>query len=282
MTGATNASAAREHGVGLPKAFRKPEDEPIEAVIFDMDGVVTQSMRAHFAAWKEVFDAFLKGHAETQGGSYVPFCMEDYFTYVDGVPRFDGTRRFLNSRGIALPEGAPDSLDPHTIHGLGNRKNQRFQAWFEHNKVPTYADALGLIRAVKDRGIKVGVFSASRNAERVLKSAGVLDLFDAKVDGTDAEALDLAPKPDPALLLETTRRLGSTPSRVIVVEDAISGVKAGAAAGFRHVIGIDREQIHEKEHYRALRTSGADIVTRDLGDLYDLCLPAARAEKNTQ
>jgi alpha,alpha-trehalase len=201
---------------------------------------------------------------------------------VDGVPRFDGTRRFLNSRLIALPEGAPDSLDPHTIHGLGNRKNRRFLAWLDHNKVPTYADALGLIRAVKDRGIKVGVFSASRNAERVLKSAGVLDLFDVKVDGVDAEALRLAPKPDPALLLETVRRLGATPSRVIVVEDAVSGVKAGATGGFKHVIGIDREQIREDEHYRALRTSGADVVTRDLRDVYDLCLPATRAEENTQ
>jgi beta-phosphoglucomutase family hydrolase len=279
MTRATNASKAREHGVGLPK---KPDDEPIEAVIFDMDGVVTQSMRAHFAAWKDVFDAFLKGHAEAQGGPYVPFRMEDYFTYVDGVPRFDGTRRFLNSRGITLPEGAPDSLEPHTVHGLGNRKNQRFRAWLEHNKVPTYADTLGLIHAAKDRGIKVGVFSASRNAEQVLESAGVLDLFDVKVDGVDADELRLAPKPDPALLLETTRRLGATPSRVIVVEDAVSGVKAGAAGGFRHVIGIDREQIREHEHYRALHTSGADVVTRDLGDVYDLCLPAARPEENTR
>jgi trehalose 6-phosphate phosphatase len=268
MTRPAKASKAREHGLGLPK---KPEDEPIEAVIFDMDGVVTQSMRAHFAAWKEVFDAFLKGQAEAQGGPYVPFSMEDYFTYVDGVPRFDGTRRFLNSRGIALPEGAPDSLDPHTIHGLGNRKNRRFVAWLEHNKVPTYADTLGLIRAVKDRGIKIGVFSASRNAEQVLESAGVLDLFDAKVDGVDAEELRLVPKPDPALLLETARRLGATPSRAVVVEDAVSGVKAGAAGGFKHVIGVDRELISEEMHYRALRASGADIVTRDLGDVCDLC-----------
>jgi len=247
-----------------------------------MDGVVTQSMRAHFAAWKDVFDAFLKGHAEMQNGPYVPFCMEDYFTYVDGVPRFEGTRRFLDSRGIALPLGAPDSLDPRTIHGLGNLKNRRFQTWLEQNNVPTYADTIDLIRAVKARGIKVGVFSASRNAERVLKSAGVLDLFDAKVDGVDAENLHLAAKPDPALLLETARRLGARPSRVIVVEDAVSGVKAGAAGGFRHVIGVDREQIGEKKHDRALRASGADIVTRDLGDVYDLCLPPVQAKENTR
>jgi len=241
----------------------------IEAVIFDMDGVVTKSMRAHFAAWKEVFDAFLKQRDAK------PFTMGDYFAYVDGVPRFDGIRRFLASRGIDLPEGAADSLDGETVHGIGNRKNLRFQAWLEANAVPAYEDALDLIHTLKGHGVKVGVFSASRNAERVLTSAGVIGLFDAKVDGTDAAKLALAPKPDPAMLIETAKRLGTTPASTIVVEDAVSGVAAGAAGGFRHVIGIDREQLDSDAHARALRAAGADVVTRDLGCIFSLCLPAA-------
>jgi len=242
----------------------------IKAVIFDMDGVVTKSMRAHFAAWKDVFDAFLK-----QRGDAKPFTMEDYFAYVDGVPRFYGVRRFLASRGIDLPEGAPDSLDGDTVHGLGNRKNMRFQAWLESNTVPTYKDALDLIHALRDQDVKVGVFSASRNAERVLTSAGVINLFNAKVDGSDAAKLALAPKPDPAMLIETAKRLGVTPGDTIVVEDAVSGVAAGAAGGFRHVVGIDREQIDADTHAHALRAAGADVVTRDLGCILNLCLPKA-------
>lgn len=242
----------------------------IEAAIFDMDGVVTKSMLAHFAAWKETFDEFLK-----QRGDVRPFTMEDYFTYVDGVPRFDGVRRFLASRGIELPEGAPDNLDDESVHGLGNRKNTRFQTWLEANAVPTYMDAIDLIRALKNHHVKVGVFSASRNAERVLTSAGVIELFDAKVDGTDAAKLALAPKPDPAMLVETAKRLGARPADTIVVEDAVSGVAAGAAGGFKHVIGIDREQISSEDHARALKAAGADIVTRDLKCILKLCLPEA-------
>jgi HAD superfamily hydrolase (TIGR01509 family) len=243
----------------------------IEAVIFDMDGVVTQSMRAHFAAWKEVFDAFLTQHDPRAE----PFTLEDYFTYVDGVPRLDGIRRFLASRGITLPEGATDSRDGDTVHGLGNCKNERFQAWLATHRVPTYKDATDLVHTLKDHGVKVGVFSASRNAERVLTSAGVIDLFDAKVDGIDATKLSLAPKPDPAMLIETTRRLGTTPANAIVVEDAVSGVAAGATGKFRHVVGIDREQMDTDAHARALRSAGADVVTRDLGCILDLCLPEA-------
>ena len=273
---------AREQGLGLLRVHRKPDEESIEAVIFDMDGVVTQSMQAHFAAWKDVFDAFLAERARQRGERLAPFSREDYFAHVDGVRRYEGVRRFLASRDIELPEGTPDSLDPDTVYGLGNRKNQRFHAWLEHNKVPTYEDALGLIQALKRRGIKVGVFSASRNAERVLISAGVMDLFDAKVDGNDAEKLSLPPKPDPALLLEAARRLGTAPSRTVVVEDAVSGVKAGAAAGFRLVIGIDREPECQDSHELALRTGGADIVTHDLGDLLSLDWLAGRGTETTQ
>jgi trehalose 6-phosphate phosphatase len=240
----------------------------IEAVIFDMDGVVTKSMRAHFAAWKEVFDAFLKARGEGDK----PFTMEDYFTYVDGVPRFEGVRRFLASRGITLPDGAADDLENETVHGLGNRKNKRFQAWLEANTVPTYKDTLDLIHALKNCGVKIGVFSASRNAERVLTSAGVINLVNAKVDGTDAAKLALAPKPDPAMLVETAKRLGAAPANTVVVEDAVSGVAAGRAGGFKHVVGVDREQLNSEDHAKALRTAGADVVTRDLGCILSLCL----------
>jgi HAD superfamily hydrolase (TIGR01509 family) len=267
------------NGLGLLMARDEPDGKTIEAVLFDMDGVVTKSMRAHFAAWKHVFDAFLQAQAEGRGEHFLPFSLQDYFSHVDGVPRFEGVRRFLASRGISLPEGPVDSLDWDTVHGLGNRKNERFRAWLAHNTVATYTDALRLIAVLKRHGIKVGVFSASRNAEQVLRSAGVIGLFDAKVDGIDTANLGLAPKPDPALLLETIKRLCTTPSRAIVVEDAVSGVEAGSAARFKHVIGIDREPLDEDSHARALRAAGADLVTRDLGDLLGLCSVGAHTER---
>lgn len=246
--------------------------QPIQAVIFDMDGVVTRTMHAHFAAWRGVFDDFLQVRSKSRDRRFLPFSHQDYFSHVDGVPRLEGVRRFLASRLIALPEGAPDDLDRDTVHGLSNCKNQRYLAWLEANAVPAYADALDLISVIKKRGVKVGVFSASRNAERVLTSAGVIGLFDAKVDGIDAERLTLQPKPHPAMLIETIRRLGAVPSSAIVVEDAVSGVEAGAAAGFKHVVGVDREQLCEDAHERALRRAGANLVTRDLRDVIPLCI----------
>ena len=245
--------------------------QAIQAAIFDMDGVVTQTMHVHYAAWQQVLDNFLRAYAPSHDQLFLPFTFEDYFSYVDGVPRLEGIRRFLASRGITVSEGEPDSFDGDTVHGLGNLKNQRFQAWLDVNSVPTYADALELIRALKQRGIKVGIFSASRNSERVLTSAGVTGLFDVKVDGLDVDRLALPPKPHPAMLIETLKRLGTKPARAIVIEDSVSGVRAGSAAAFRHVVGVDREPTGDDDHGCALRKAGADLVTRDLTEVLALC-----------
>ncbi|MGD8528249.1 MAG: HAD-IA family hydrolase [Methyloceanibacter sp.] len=245
-------------------------DQVIQAVIFDLDGVVTCTMRAHFAAWREVFDGFLRTHTPS-GKSFVPFSLHDYFTHVDGVPRLEGIRRFLMSRDIELPEGAPNDVDYKTMHGLANLKNKRYLTWLDANEVPTYSDALDLIGSLKRRGIKIGIFSSSRNCDRALKSARIVDLFDAKVDGVDAARLALPPKPDPAVLLETVARLGTPPAKAIVVEDAVSGVEAAARGAFRHVVGIDREPPTDNSHAVALHAAGADFVTRDLVDVLALC-----------
>lgn len=239
-----------------------PDEEAIEAAIFDMDGVVTDSAEAHFAAWKETFDEALRAHAS--GDAARPFTRADYREHVDGVPRFDGVRRFLASRGIELPEGEPGDESLDSVQGVGTAKNRRFQRWLAEKPVPTYDDAVDFIHALKRRGIKVGIFSASRNAVRVLESAGVRDLFDAEVDGVDAREEGLPGKPDPAVLIACARRLGAEPSRTVVFEDAVSGVEAGAKGRFRLVVGVNREEERADSHGVDLRAHGADLVTRDL------------------
>lgn len=233
----------------------------IAAVIFDMDGVVTDTAQAHFSAWKETFDAFLKDR-----GADGAFTRNDYLKNVDGVPRYDGVRRFLASRDIGLHEGEPDDEGMETIFGLGNLKNTGFRNWLSENRVPVFDDAVELLEGLKQAGIKVGVFSASRNARRVLESAGLSHMFDATVDGEDARENGLSPKPDPDQLVETAARLGCDASETAIVEDAISGVQAGAAGRFRLVIGVDRQD-DDGHHRHALRADGADLVTRDLRKL---------------
>lgn len=246
-----------------------PDEQAIAAAIFDMDGVVTDSAEAHFAAWKETFDEVLARHAS--GDAARPFSRADYRTHVDGVPRLDGVRRFLASRGIDLPEDAPGRGDEEgldTVRGVGVAKNRRFRSRLQQTPAPAYDDTTALIRALKRRGIAVGIFSASRNAARVLESAGVRDLFDATVDGIDARALGLPGKPDPAMLVACARRLGAEPARTVVFEDAVSGVEAGIAGGFGLVVGVDRER-EETGHADALREAGAGLVLRDVARFLD-------------
>ncbi|WP_342708067.1 trehalose-phosphatase [Citreimonas salinaria] len=236
------------HGIG----------DVVAAVIFDMDGVVTDTAEAHFAAWKYVFDAFLDARGE--GGA---FTREDYLAHVDGIPRYDGVREFLRSRGIELPEGNEDDEGLKTVRGIGNRKNRRFHEWLKENRVPVFNDAIELIEGLKKAGIRVGIFSASRNVAHVLESAGIKDVFDAIVSGLDADERGLSPKPAPDQLEETVRRLGCKPAEAVVVEDAVSGVLAGAAGRFGLIIGADRQD-DSSQHRHALRANGADLVTRDL------------------
>ena len=187
------------------------------------------------------------------------------------IMKDEGVRRFLRSRGIALPDGAPGEEGTGSVHGLANLKNGAFGAWLSQCRVPVFEDARAFIETLRADGIGAGIFSASRNMGRVLASAGIAGLFDASVDGAEAARLGLAPKPDPATLVETARRLGAAPAACAVVEDAVAGVEAGRTGGFALVVGIDRRRDEAQD--RALRAHGADIV---VGDLRLLLTPDGR------
>ena len=243
---------------------REPSAAGLEAVLFDMDGVVTDTARAHAAAWKRLFDEFLRGHVEGGHEKVRPFDPErDYREFVDGKPRHAGIRSFLRSRGIDLPEGSSeDSPDAETVFGLGKRKQNYFRAWLKDNRVRAYPGTLKIIHDLRKIGIKMAVYSSSRNADDVLHNAGVADLFEAKVDGKDLAALSLRGKPNPAMLHEAAARIGVKPERAAIVEDAIAGVEAGARGGFAYVIGVDRGDYGD-----SLKKAGAHIVVRDLSEL---------------
>jgi alpha,alpha-trehalase len=236
----------------------------IDAVVFDMDGVVTRTAAVHAAAWKTLFDDYLEKRAAGSGADWAPFDADaDYRVYVDGKPRYDGVRSFLASRGITLPEGAPgDSPDVETVCGLGNRKNGYFIAEVERNGVQPFESTVRLVRRLQQLGIGTAIISASENASIILDAAGIGALFPVQVDGLVARRLGLPGKPDPAVFLEAARQLGSAPGRAIVVEDALAGVEAGRRGGFARVIGVDRTG-----HPQALRKAGADVVVSDLADV---------------
>jgi alpha,alpha-trehalase len=236
------------------------ESPAINAVLFDMDGVVTDTAQAHAAAWKRLFDEYLGKRDD----DFEPFDSDrDYREYVDGKSRYDGVESFLASRGIELSHGSEDDdPDAETVCGLGNRKDRYFNAWLEEHRVRTFPGTLAFIEALEKAGIKVAVFSSSRNAQAVLRNAGVLDRFDAKVDGGDMAEQGLPGKPDPAILHEAAARLGVAPEHAAVVEDAIAGVEAGARGGFALVIGVDRGEQEEQ-----LARAGADQVVGGLAEL---------------
>ncbi len=237
--------------------------DEFDAVIFDMDGVVTQTAAVHAEAWKKMFDCYLIELAARTGRSYQPFDIAtDYTRYVDGKPRYDGVRDFLASRGIELREGTrEDDPDQETVCGLGNRKNRYFNQVLEEKGAQSYASTVAFIRALKQAGIKTAIISASKNARQVLASAGVSDLFEARIDGLDAEELGIRGKPEPDVFLAAARKLGTEPKRAVVVEDAQSGVQAGRAGGFGLVIGVDRaDQEQELAKF-------ADLVVKDLVEL---------------
>jgi len=246
----------------------------IDAVVFDMDGVVTRTAAVHAAAWKQLFDDFLERRAAAAGLDWIPFDADsEYRVYVDGKARYDGVRSFLSSRDITLPEGTPGD-PPHveTVCGLGNRKNDYFIDQLERNGVQPFESTVRLVRSLQQLGIGTAIISASENATAVLSAAGVGTLFPVQVDGLVARRLALLGKPDPAVFLEATRQLGSVPERAIVVEDALAGVEAGRRGGFAHVIGVDRTGYPD-----ALRASGADVVVPDLAEVttHPLTLPSA-------
>jgi beta-phosphoglucomutase family hydrolase len=240
----------------------------IVAFLFDLDGVLTQTAKVHAAAWKEMFDAFLRKRAETSGESFVPFeIAADYGPYVDGKLREDGVRGFLTSRGIELPEGdADDPPDADTIHGLATRKNAKVLGLIEEQGVDVYEGSVRFVEVVRDAGIRRAVVSASKNCEAVLEAAGIEALFEVRVDGVVAARESLQGKPKPDTFLAAARRFGLEPAACAVVEDALAGVEAGRAGNFGWVVGVDRVG---DGHADALRDHGADIVVGDLSELLE-------------
>ena len=244
--------------LGLPGAVR--------ACLFDLDGVLTETARLHAAAWKQMFDDYLRARASAGGGDFVPFdAVDDYDEYVDGRPRADGVRAFLASRGIELPDGEPD--DPagsETVEGLGNRKNAMVLAMIREQGVDAYEGSVRYAKAARDAGLHRAVVSSSTNCRDVLAAAGITDLFQAVIDGQFARAHHLKGKPAPDTFLAGAEALGVPPAEAVVFEDALAGVEAGRSGGFGFVVGVDRVgQAAE------LRDHGADVVVRDLAELLD-------------
>lgn len=246
-----------------------------DAVIFDLDGVVTRTAQTHAAAWKRLFDEYLKERSERTGEAHEPFdIVRDYRGHVDGKPRYDGVASFLEARGIDIPRGDPnDAPTEETICGLGNRKNRYFVEILEREGVERYENAVALVRALRDARVRTAIVSSSKNCPFVLQAAELTKLFDAEVDGNDIDRLDLDGKPSPDMFVEAAQQLGVSPKRAAVIEDAESGVEAGRAGGFGLVIGVDRGGARQ-----SLEAHGADVVVSDLGLLLPDA-PIASAER---
>jgi beta-phosphoglucomutase family hydrolase len=250
--------------MSAPKLDPAITRERFDAVLFDLDGVITATAKVHAACWKEMFDEYLKRRAERNNEPFRPFDIEeDYKLYVDGKPRLDGVRGFLESRGIDLPTGGPESsADSETIMGLGTRKDQMVKDHIATEGVEVYEGSLAFIRTLHDEGFKTAVVSSSKNCLAVLQATGTEELFDVRVDGEVAARLKLPGKPAPDTFLKAAEELGVDPARAVVVEDAIVGVKAGRNGKFGLVIGVARE-----ENGEVLKQSGADIVVSDMAEL---------------
>jgi beta-phosphoglucomutase family hydrolase len=242
--------------LGLPSS--------IHACLFDLDGVLTETASVHAAAWKEMLDTYLHARSERTGDDFVPFdATADYNRYVDGKPRADGTRSFLESRGIMLPDGSSDdSPDLETVHGLGNRKNLIVLRRLREGGVKPFEGSVRYLRAVRDAGLRRAVVSSSANTRAVLEAAGILEYFEACIDGLIAEREGLKGKPAPDTFLAAARALGVGPREAAVFEDALAGVDAGRAGRFGFVVGVDR--VGQAD---ALRHHGASVVVADLADL---------------
>lgn len=246
--------------LGLP-------DEAV-ACLFDLDGVLTRTAAVHATAWTEMFDGYLRERAERTGEPYTGFDpVDDYGRYVDGKKREDGTRSFLASRGITLPEGDPDDPpDRETVRGLGNRKNALMLKIIDERGVETFGGSIGYVRAARKAGLKTAVVSSSANTVQVLRTAGITGLFDARVDGVVAAERHLPGKPAPDMFLEGARELGVPAEKAVVFEDALAGVQAGRAGGFAYVVGVNRVG---DAHAKALAEHGADVVVGDLSELLE-------------
>jgi beta-phosphoglucomutase family hydrolase len=244
--------------LGLPDGVR--------ACLFDLDGVLTETAKVHAAAWKEMFDAYLRSRADARGERFLPFDqVADYDEYVDGKPREDGVRSFLHSRGIELPPGSPDdSPERETIAGLGNRKNEIVLRLIHDRGVQAYDGSVRYVNAAREAGLRRAVVSSSTNCRDVLRAASIEDLFEARIDGVVAEREHLRGKPAPDTFLAGARALGTLAPEAVVFEDALAGVAAGRAGGFGFVVGVDRVGQADE-----LREHGASVVVEDLADLLE-------------
>jgi beta-phosphoglucomutase family hydrolase len=243
-----------------------------DAVLFDLDGVITDTASLHAICWKQIFDDYLQSRANQSGESFKPFDLRtDYLLYVDGKQRFDGVRDFLKSREIALPEGSVDDQpSADTVGGLGNRKNDLVNAIIEEKGVRAYEGSVKFIRQLCLQGFKIAVVTSSQNCTAVLRAAKLDGVFEVQVDGRMIHAQHLAGKPAPDTFLRAAKLLGVEANRTVVIEDAISGVQAGRAGNFGLVIGVARKRNDEE-----LRHSGAHVVINDLVELIDVAVPAA-------
>jgi beta-phosphoglucomutase family hydrolase len=240
--------------------------DTVTACLFDLDGVLTRTAIVHAGAWKQMFDEFLEEWSTRTGQMFVPFDTgADYDNYVDGRPRLEGTRGFLQSRGIDLPEGSPD--DPPgawTLHGLSNKKNDLVLRLMRDRGVEVYEGSVRYVQAVRDAGLGTAVVSSSANTAEVLDAAGITHLFDARIDGVVAAERRLPGKPAPDMFLVGAAALRVGPDAAAVFEDALAGVEAGRAGGFALVVGVDRVGQAEE-----LRRHGADVVVGDLSELLE-------------
>jgi beta-phosphoglucomutase family hydrolase len=238
--------------LGLPHSVR--------ACLFDLDGVLTRTAVVHAAAWREMFDDYLRSR---EGEGFQPFSDSDYDQYVDGRPRADGVRTFLASRGIELPEGSPgDPPGAESVHGLGNRKNELLLAKIREEGVEAYPGSLRYLRAVREAGLKTAVVSSSANCRDILIAVGIENDFDTRIDGVVARDRGLPGKPAPDTFLAAARDLDADPAECAVFEDAQAGMEAGRAGRFGYVVGVDR--VGQAD---ALRRHGADTVVEDLAEL---------------
>ena len=236
----------------------------VTACLFDLDGVLTQTAKVHAAAWKQMFDDYLRRRAAQTGEALVQFdAVRDYDEYVDGKPRYEGVRSFLASRGVELPEGGrEDQPGAETIHGLGDRKNEIVLELIREQGVQPYEGSVSYVKAVRAAGLRRAVVSSSTNCRDVLAAAGIRELFEEIIDGVVAEREHLQGKPAPDTFLAGARALGVEPARAAVFEDALAGVEAGRAGRFGFVVGVDRVG-----QARELRAHGADLVVSDLAEL---------------
>jgi beta-phosphoglucomutase family hydrolase len=235
-----------------------------KAVIFDLDGVITKTALVHSAAWREMFNEYLKYREKKYGEPFREFThVNDYLPYIDGKLRYKGVESFLESRGITIPYGDPeDNPDKETICGLGNKKNSFFNKVLKRDGAEVYQSTVQLIMQLKNEGVKVGVASSSKNCRAVLERAGLIKLFDTRVDGEVSAQLGLKGKPEPDIFIAACVNLECKPDSTVIVEDAVSGIQAGRNGKFALVIGIAREGNSDE-----LKKNGADIVVEDLSEL---------------